>query len=59
MVLSSAHTFQNQFVVVFFKSFGNISRVSVWIQIMIDVLSGLILVEIVCKGYQQTALMIK
>ena len=29
---------------------------TVWIHIMPDVLSGLIWVQIVCKGYQQTTL---
>ena len=50
-------------VVVFFpkKSFGNISRVSRSLdpEIMPDFLLGLIWVQVVCKGYQQTTLVSK
>ena len=48
------------FVVVFFseKSLGDLSVEcqAVWIQIMPDVMPGLIWIQIVCKGYQQTTL---
>ena len=64
MVLSSADIFFkiSLFVVVFFLK--NLSVISVecqavWIQIMPDVFSGLIWVQIVCKDYQQTTLISK
>ena len=62
MVLSSADIFfQNQFVVVFLKknlSGKSVECQAVWIQIMSNVLLGLIWVQIVCKGYQQQTLYI-
>ena len=60
MVLSSADIFQNQFAVVFLKKyFENISRVSSSLDPdHARCLSGLIWVQIVCKGYQQTTLYI-
>ena len=64
MVLSSADIFFkiSLFVVVVFPK--NLSGISVdcqavWIQIMPAVLSGLIWVQIVCKDYQQMALISK
>ena len=40
-----------------FKQFGSRSECQiVWIQIRPDILSGLIWVQIVCKGYQQTTI---
>ena len=65
MVLSSADIFfQNQivFCCYFFskRSSGNISRVSSSLDPdLSDVLLGLIWVQIVCKGYQQTTLVSK
>ena len=53
--LSSADFFQNQF---FRKILSEIPSEcqTVWIQIRPDISSGLIWVQIVCKGYQQMAL---
>ena len=53
--LSSADFFQNQ---LFFKnSFSNSIRVSIsLIQIRPDILPGLIWVQTICKGHQQTTL---
>ena len=64
MILSSADIFFKirLFVVVVFskRSLGNISRVSSSLDPdHADVLSGLIWVQIVCKGYQQTTLVSK
>ena len=55
LFLSSADFFQNQF---FRKILSGIRSEcqTVWIQIRPDVLSGLIWVQTVCKGHQQTAL---
>ena len=58
-VLSSAGFFQNH---LFRKIISGIifqSDKTVWIQIRADKLSGLILVQTVCKGYQQTTLVDK
>ena len=53
--LSTADFFQNQ---LFQKILSRIpsERQTVWTQIRPDVLSGLIWVQTVCKGYQQTTL---
>ena len=64
MVLSSADIFFKIsffLVVVFLNDLSGISVEcqAVWIQIMPDVLSGLIWVQIVCKGNQQTTLVSK
>ena len=64
MILSSADIFQNQFVSCC-CFFGNdllgisVECQAVWIQIMPDILSSLIWVQIVCKGNQQTTLVSK
>ena len=60
MILSSA----DQFVSCCCFFLNDLSGISVecqavWIQIMPDVLSGLIWVQIVCKGNQQTTLVSK
>ena len=65
MVLLIADFFQNQCVCCcFFFFLKNLSAISVecqavWIKIMPNVLSSLIWVQIVCKGYQQTTLVSK
>ena len=61
MVLSSAYIFSKSVVVFFLKNLLGMSVEcqTVWIQIMPDVFSGLIWVQIVCKGYQQTTLVSK
>ena len=65
MILSSADIFFkiSLFLVVAFSK-NDLSGISVecqvvWIQIMPDILSGLIWVQIVCKGNQQTTLVSK
>ena len=50
--LSSADFFQNQL----FEERKPSECQTVWIQIRPEVLSGLIWIQIVCKGYQQTTL---
>ena len=56
--LLSADFFQNE---LFPKILSVIQSVcqTVWIQISPDILSGLIWVQTVCKGYQQTTLGVK
>ena len=62
MVLLSADIFSKSvcllllfFYLNFFLGISVESR-AVWIQIMPDDLSGLIWIQIICKGYQQTTL---
>ena len=65
MILSSADIFFKISLFLAVAFFGHdISGISevcqaVWIQIIPDVLSGLIWVQIVCKGNQQTTLVSK
>ena len=64
MVLSSADNFSKSVCLLLLFFLKNLSGISVecqavWIQIMPDVLSSLIWVQIVCKGYQQTTLVSK
>ena len=64
MVLSSADIFSKISLFLVFFFYNDLSGISVkcqavWIQIMPDVLSGLIWVQIVCKGNQQTTLVRK
>ena len=65
MILSSADIFfQNQFVSCCCFFYNDLSGISVecqavWIQIMPEVLSGMIWVQIICKGNQQTTLVSK
>ena len=58
MVLSSADIFSKSVCLLLFFSKENLSCQAVWIQIMPDVLSGLVWVQIVCKSYLQTTLYI-
>ena len=60
MDLSSADfIFQDQFFFYIKPSGISVECQAGWIQIMPDVLLGLIRVQIVCKGYQQTTLVSK
>ena len=58
MFLSSADFFQNH---LFQNILSGISPEcqAVWIQIRPDILSGLICIQTVCNGYQQTTLVVK
>ena len=53
--LSSADFFENQLFQKFLSGIPPECQI-VWIQIRPNILSGLILVQTVCKSYQQTAL---
>ena len=64
MILSSADIFSKSvcfLLLLFLKCLSGISVEcqAVWIQIMPDVLSALVWVQIVCKGNQQTTLVSK
>ena len=54
-ILSSADIFQNKLFEKFFQEIPSECQ-TVWIRIWTNVLSGLIWVQTVCKGYQQRTL---